>query len=414
MVEVQEHILEGARGGMFAGLKVADFSWAAAGPITTRFLADYGATVVRVESGVHMDSVRFGGPFRDGVPNTNKSGFFAEFNAGKLGITLNMRSDEGRALARRLVEWADVVTESFAPGVMDKWGLGWADIHELNPSAVMVSSSLRGAGGPQSNYRGYGGQGAALSGLHLVTGWPDRNPAGPKGAYTDSIAPRYAMAALMAALIERRRSGRGQYVEISQVETALQFLTTELLDYQINRTVAGPIGNRSPRDAPHAAYPCLGEDRWIAISVESDEEWVALADVVGLSWSADEGLRRTTTRLERVEEVDTALAAWTSGWDAYELMHLLQSRGVRAGVVQKPSDLFDDPQLALRGHFVELDGGEMGRVGYNRSPYLMERTPSEPRRGAPDLGEHTDQVLREILGIDDDSIAAMREAEALL
>lgn len=413
MVEVQDQSVTN-RAGMFSSLKVADFSWAAAGPITTRFLADYGATVVRVESSVHMDSVRFGGPFRDGVPNTNRSGFFAEFNAGKLGITLNMRSDEGRSLARDLIAWADVVVESFAPGVMDKWGLGWESVHEINPGAVMVSSSLRGAGGPQSNYRGYGGQGAALSGLHLVTGWPDRNPAGPKGAYTDSIAPRYAMASLMAALVERRRSGRGQYVEISQVETALQFLTTELLDYQLNHTIAGPIGNRSVRYAPHGAYPCRGEDRWIAISVESDQEWASLAAAVDEDWVRDAAWDRTRTRLERVDDLDAKLSTWTAGWEPYELMHHLQRHRVRAGVVQKPSDLFDDPQLTLRGHFVELDGGEMGRVGYNRSPYLMERTPSDPKRGAPDLGEHTEQVLREILGLDTEAIALLRANDALL
>lgn len=224
----------GSRPPVFAGLKVADFSWAAASPIITRFLSDYGATVVRVESRAHMDSVRFGGPFRDGIPNINASGFFAEFNAGKLSLALDLGNEAARGVARRLVRWADVVSESFVPGVMDKWGLGWSTVHELNPGAVMISSSLRGANGPQSDYRGYGGQGAALAGVHLLTGWPDRNPAGPKGAYTDSIAPRFGLAALTAALIHRRRTGEGQYVEMAQVEAALQFLTPQLLDYQVN------------------------------------------------------------------------------------------------------------------------------------------------------------------------------------
>lgn len=399
---------------VFEGLRVADFSWAAAGPIVTRFLADYGATVVRIESSTHMDSVRFGGPFRDGVPNINKSGFFAEFNAGKKSITLNMSDDDGRDVARQLVGWSDVVAESFAPGIMDKWGLGWDDVHRLNPRAIMMSSSLRGANGPQSNYRGYGGQGAAVSGLHLLTGWPDRNPAGPKGAYTDAIAPRFAMAALMAALVERDRTGLGQYVEMSQVETAIQFLATELMDYQVNGVVAGPQGNRSPYYAPHGAYPCEGEDRWVAIAVETTEQWERLVVALGSpDWAVDPRWLDDAHRLGAQDVFDEHIASWTSSRDAYEVMDILQSAGVPCGVVQKPSDLFDDPQLREREHFIDLEGGEMGRVGYNTSAFRLSETPGLPSRGTPDLGEHTEHVLRDILELDSTEVQRLLAGEGL-
>ena len=404
----------GGRRPVFAGLKVADFSWAAAAPIVTRFLSDYGATVVRVESRAHMDSVRFGGPFLDGVPDVNTSGFFAEFNAGKLGITLDMGNETARDVARRLIGWADVVTERFSPGVMDRWGLGWEDVHALNPSAVMVSSSMRGAHGPQSDYRGYGGQGAALAGMHLLTGWPDRNPAGPKGAYTDSIAPRYGLAALTAALIRRRRDGVGQYIEMSQVECALQFVTTELLDHQLTGAVAGPMGNASAHHAPHGMYPCLGDDRWIALAVESDEEWRRLRVAMGEpGWAADPDLATATGRLRRRDEVDRELSGWTATWEPYPLLTHLQRAGVRSGVAQKPSDLFDDPQLAHRGHFVDLDGGALGRVGYNASSFRLSATPGLPWRGTPDLGEHTTTVLTELLGYSAAEVEELARAGAL-
>jgi benzylsuccinate CoA-transferase BbsF subunit len=389
-------------GSVFAGIKVADFTWAASGPIITKCLADHGATVVRLESTMHPDSIRMGGPFKDGIPGPNRSGFFADFNTSKKSIVVDLNTSEGRQIARRLVDWADVLTESYTPGVMAKFGLDYETLRKDRPDLVMFSTCIQGQTGRYARYAGYGGQGAALAGLHYVTGWPDLDPAGPKGAYTDSIAPRFGIAALVAALAYRDRTGRGQHIDLSQIEVALQFMAPELLDYQAHGEVAGPMGNRSVAHAPHGAYPCRGDDRWVAIGVKTHEQFLDLANVIDEpAWLEDSSLRSLERRRERQDELDHRIAAWTSRLEPGEAMHLLQRAGVPAGAVQRPSDLLVDPQLAHRGHFWSLDHPELGHCLYNGSSFQLSRTPAWPRSSAPLLGHHTREVLTDYLGYSD-------------
>jgi crotonobetainyl-CoA:carnitine CoA-transferase CaiB-like acyl-CoA transferase len=400
--------------GVFAGLKVADFTWAAAGPIITKCLADHGATVIRVESTTHPDSIRLGGPFKDGIPGLNRSGFFADFNTNKKSIALDMTTERGRSIARRLVAWSDVVTESYTPGVMARFGLDFETLHAQQPDLVMLSTCMQGQTGPYREYAGYGGQGAAIAGLHYVTGWPDAVPAGPKGAYTDSITPRFGIAALVAALGHRDRTGVGQHIDLSQIEASLQFLAPEILDFQISGHVAAPMGNRSTVHAPHGVFPCLGTDRWIAIAVESNEQFRALADVVGApEWCTMEDLRTSSGRRARQDEMDAMISEWSRDKDCFAAMHLLQRAGVPAGAVQRPSDLLVDPQLESNGHFWPLDHPELGTCLYNGPSFRLSRTPAQLRSSAPLLGQDTRRVLNELLGFSHAEIDDFAYAQVL-
>jgi benzylsuccinate CoA-transferase BbsF subunit len=389
-------------------INVADFSWIAAAPIATKTLADYGATVVRIESQARLDTSRVTGPFRDDKPGLNRSGFFADLNTSKYDLALNLKHPEAYAIAKRLVDWADVVVESFTPSVMGGFGFSYEDIVQWKPDIVMLSSSMQGHTGSNRDYRGYGGQGSALSGLHHVTGWPDRVAAGPKGAYTDSIAPRLAVAAILAALDYRERTGVGQYIDLSQVECAIStFMGTEVLDYTVNGRVTGRIGNRSPQAAPYGSFPCLGDDYWLALAVETDEQWLALRRVMGdPEWSRSDRFEGMAARLGNVGELEERVSAWTRSQSPHELVERLQAERVPSAVVYKSSDLFDDPQLTHRNHFRTLDHAEIGAVGYNGPAHELSETPAVLRWAAPLLGEHTDYVMTEILGYSPAEVAA--------
>lgn len=392
---------------IFDGIKVADFTWAAAGPIVTKQLSDNGALVVKVESFRHPDSVRLGGPFIDDKPGINRSGFFADFHSSKLGMAVDMSHPRAIEIIRPLIEWADVVAESFRPGIMAKWGLGYESLRAINPQIIMLSSSLYGADGPWALHPGYGAQGQALTGVHHMTGWPDRSPAMPKGAYSDSVSPRFALSALMAALIHRERTGEGQHVEISQIEATTQLIAPELLVYQITGAEARRSGNRKPGAIVHGVYPCKGVERWIVIEAENESQWQSLCDVL----AAGEALQ--SARGMGDEALDEQVAALTAQWDAFDLMDCCRRAGVPAGVAHRASDLLEDPVLKARGHFWPLHHEEMGTLEYNGPAYRFEKTPSELRFAAPRLGEHTDHVMTEILGFGDEEIEGFRAAGLL-
>jgi benzylsuccinate CoA-transferase BbsF subunit len=391
---------------IFTGLKVADFTWAAAGPITTKQLADNGATVIKIESRRHPDSVRLGGPFAGDRPGIDRSGFFADFNTSKRSIALDMTRPEAVEVALRLARWADVVADSFRPGVMDRWGVGYQSLRAVNPSLIMISSSLYGSSGPWKDHPGFGAQGAALAGIHGLTGWPDRPPAAPKGAYTDSITPRYALTALVAAMIHRDRTGQGQHIEMSQIEAGVEFLAPQLLQLQVSGEEPVRRANRGDGALVHGIYPCAGDDRWIAIEVRDQEGWAALTAVLG---DLGEPATAGPAPIDELDEVDARVARATATHDPFGLAAKLQAAGIPAGVVHRGSDLLADPVLRDRGHFWRLEHPELGTVGYNGPAYRFSATPSELTSAAPCLGADTDQVLRELLGYSENEVDGMRE-----
>ena len=391
------------------GVNVLDFCWVAVGPMTTKYLGEYGATVVRVESAKRPGTLRSAAPFRDGVAGINRSGYFASYNANKMGITVDMRHPRARELMLRLAGWAHIVTENFTPGTMEGWGLGFEELRVVNPSLVMFSASMMGRGGPMERQPGFGPVLSSLVGLTNVTGWPDRTPVNPYGAYTDFIVPRFAVAAILAALDHSRRTGEGRHLDLSQLETSMHFLAPLMLDYTANGREQGRQGNRDPGDAPHGVYPCEGVDRWLALACRTEGQWqtlLAVAEPEGGPLHAD-AFATLLGRKAKEDELDHLLAQWTSQHDQRDLMRRLQEAGVPAGMVNDPRDLFEDPQLQHRQHFRWLDHPEIGPYATDRSEFNLSLTPGSLDTPAPLLGQHTEHFLREVIGLSEEEYRSL-------
>ena len=396
---------EGADVLPFAGINVADFAWVGVGPISSKYLADHGATVVRVESENRPDVLRGGGPFKDAIPGWNRSQFFGDFNTSKQSLALDLKSDEAVEIAKKLIAWSDVVIESFAPGAFERMGLSYDDVRKLNPEIIMVSTCLMGQTGPAASLAGYGYHAAAIAGFYEVTGYPDRSPSGPWTAYTDTIAPRFISALLGAAIDHRRRTGKGCYIDLAQLEAALHFLAPEILDFQATGFAPTRAGNRARDAAPQGCYPCAGTDQWCAIAVDSDEQWRALCNEIGKSELAA-GFATHSDRLGAHDEIDDVLAEWTGKQDPRDVMHRLQAAGVPAGMVQRSSDLLTDPQYAHREFYRFMDHAEMGHIPYAGHQYRIRGYGNGPRGPAPLLGEHSFEVLTQVLGLEEDEVGA--------
>ena len=396
------------------GVRVLDFCWVVAGPMTTKYLAEYGATVLRVESRKRPEVLRNGGPFKDGIAGTNRSGYFANNNPNKYGITIDLGHERASELLSKMVAWADLVTENFTPGTIERLGLGFEDLRKIKPEIVLFSASMLGRGGPHSSQPGFGAVLASLSGLTYITGWPDRSPVNPYGAYTDYIAPRFAVAGILAALDYSRRTGTGVHLDMAQLETSLQLSAPLLLDYAMNGREPERRGNKHEYAVPHGIYPCKGEDRWIAIACFDDAQWANLRGVMGdPEWAVGDGYSTLIRRKANEEEVDMAMGAWTQNWDPWELMSRLQEAGVPAGVAQDCRDLRDDPQLKYREHYALLDHEEIGPYFTDCSEFILSLTPGGFQRPAPLMGQHNEYVLKDIMGLSDREYASL-EADGVL
>jgi benzylsuccinate CoA-transferase BbsF subunit len=316
---------------------------------------------------------------------------------------------------QRLVrEWATVVVESFTPGTMARWGLDYTVLRRLRPNLIMLSTCMQGQTGPHAHYAGFGNTLAALGGFYHVTGYSDSGPMPVYGAYTDFVACRFVGAILLATLAHRQRTGVGQYIDLSQYEASLHLLTPTLLDYAANNRLAQRTGNRCRSAAPHGIYRCKGEDRWCAIAVTSADEWQALCQVLGHPrWTRSTRFATHQARLQHADAVDQHLEGWTRKLPSFTVMELLQQAGVPAGVVQNATDLQRDPQLRQRGFFVELDHPRMGRVCYDGPQFHLSASPGALWSPAPLLGQHTDEVLRDILHLSPATIAQLRQAGVL-
>ena len=393
--------------GPLAGIRVADFTWIGAGSYTTKLLADFGADVIKVESSTHMDTLRSTPPFKDGIKGIERSGYFADRNTSKRGMRLNLKHPQGLEIAKRLIACSDVVANNFRPGVMDRLGLGYAAAQALRPDIVYLAMSMQGGTGPHTKYVGFGLTIGALAGIHYSSGPSDRPPAGTSTNYPDHVPnPAHAAFAVLAALNYRRRTGCGQYIDLAQTEPTVALLGTAIVDYAVNGRIAERHGNSHPVWAPHGVYPCLGDDRWIAVAVQDDAQWGRLADALALeptrraAWAHSEA--RETQRLT----IDEWLTSETRLREPFDLMRQLQEAGVPAGVVQNAGDLIErDPQLAHRQHWQYLDHPEMGRSIYNNVPIKLSRTPGQLSRPAPMLGQHTEEICTSLLGLTTDEVA---------
>jgi crotonobetainyl-CoA:carnitine CoA-transferase CaiB-like acyl-CoA transferase len=401
--------------GPWQDVNILEFGSGAAGPIATRYFAEHGATVLRVESRGRPDFLRVYALGPDNPHGLEGSALYDGLNVGKRNVTFNLKHPRALELVQRLIfEWADAICENFAPRAMKGFGLDYDSLAERKPDLVMISACLNGQTGPYKDYPGFGSQGAALSGFNALTGWPDREPVGPHGTITDSLAPRYVAAALAAGLHYRRRTGKGVYFDVSQVEAALHSLSPWLLDYHRDGIIRIRDGNRHAAAVPHGAFPCGDEngigDRWVTIACWSDDEWARLAARMGLD---DASLATFEARVARIDEVEALVSSWTATQQRIEVATALQADGIEAVPVDDFADLDVDAQLAHRQHFVPLDHPFMGPNNYERNGFRVSGLQSGYDRPGPTLGQDNDWVLGELLGCSAEEVAELEAVGAL-
>lgn len=397
------------------GVKIVEFAAFAAGPAVGKHLADHGATVVHIESKVRPDGFRAHyPPYKDNIHGLNRSGLFALCNNDKLDISLNLKAPKATELAKKIVSWSDVVIENFSPGTMARLGLDYENLTKVKPDLIMLSSSNLGQNGPHAHHAGFGSQLSSLAGFTHLTGYPGGSPQILYGPYIDYIAVAYGAVAILAALDYRRRTGRGNYIDAAQYETGLQYLAPILLDYKVNETLASRNANRDPHAAPHGAYACKGDDSWCAISVHSESEWQALRNAMGNPpWSADPRFASHAARKRNEDALDSHMSEWTRGFSARELMEKLQAAGVRAGVVNTMKDIYTDPQLAQRPQWIELEHPEIGKMHYQRPPFILGRTPPGPSKRDPLFAEHNEYFYRQLLGLSEQEYNRLVEEKVI-
>lgn len=416
----------GPRTGPLAGIRVADFCWMGVGAVATRMLADFGAEVIKIENRARLDMPRRLPIYKDDPrsygdedpnPDPEKGGLFNNYNRNKLGITLNMRDPRGRELAEALISVSGVVTENFAPGVMERWGLTYEHLRSLRPDVIYARMSGYGHSGPYAGYRSYGPVVQAVSGLSFVSGLPGEEPSGWGLSYMDNQAAYYNSSAVMMAILHHQATGEGSEIDVSAVEVGISLLGSHILDVSVNsrptRRPGFPTGNRleHPQAAPHGVYPCAGEDRWVAVAVFNEEEWQRLVRAIGApAWTARAEFSTQELRYQHQDELDECLATWTRGRSPHEAMEVLREQGVIAGAVQSAQDLSEaDCQVAERGLFFELDHPVIGRAKFEGTPITFSSFEQANWRSAPLMGEDNAFVLTTVLGLSEDEIAALAD-----
>jgi benzylsuccinate CoA-transferase BbsF subunit len=382
------------------GVTVVEFGGYAAGPAIGKYLANFGARVIHVESMSRPDGFRLQyPPYKDDRVGIDRSGCFAFFNDSKQGVSLDVKHPGALALIYRLMERTDIVVENMRPGVMARLGLGYSDLKTHNPALVMLSTSNLGQTGPRATHPGFGSQLSSLSGFTELIGAAGGPPSCLYGPYIDMIAVAYGGAAVLAALDRQRRTGEGAFIDLAQYEAGLQFMAPALLAYVTNGVSPARDGNRDRVAVPHGCYRCRG-DRWVAISCWDDAEWSRLAETMGdPSLVSDGAFQRAAGRRAREADLNRAIGLWTGGRDADEVVAALHRAKVHNAPVNTMRDLYDDPQLAARQVWQSFDHAELGPMRYRMVSYQLSATPGRVRSAAPRLGEHTEAVFKDWFGL---------------
>jgi len=397
------------------GIVVVEFAAFAAGPCIGKYMANFGAFVVRVESASRPDGFRAHyPPFKDNKKGLNRSGVFAFNNDSTHSVGVNLKAPGGLHIARKLASKADVIIENFTPGTMRKLGLGYDALSEQNPRLVMLSTCNMGQTGPRAQHPGFGSQLTSLSGFTNLAGESGGEPVIVYGPYIDYIAVGFGYIAILAALEYRRRTGRGQYIDLAQYENGVHFLAPAILQTQLLGTAPERRGNQHDFAAPHNAYPCADPDTWCVISVFDDHEWQHLVESIGKpAWATSLRFATQLARKENEGELDALLGQWTRTQRAADLMNLLQKAGVHAAKVNNMPDLFSDPQLASRRFWRTVHHKEVGDHHAEMPAFNLSLTPSADPAPDPCLCEHTEMVLRKLLGLSTKEIEALEQQGAV-
>jgi benzylsuccinate CoA-transferase BbsF subunit len=407
--------------GALAGVRVCDFCGQLAGAGATKWLAAFGAEVIRIEDPVRegrWDILRGIGPYVDERRGLEFGGGYNNHNTGKLGVTINVRTERGKELLTELIRQSDCVTENFAAGVLERWGFGYEQLKAIKPDIIYVSNCGFGHVGPYSAFKTWGPIVQAVSGLTFASGLPDQPPAGWGYSYMDHTGGYYMVMAILLALLHRKRSGEGQWVDLACTEAALTLHGPALLDWTVNgrpsRREGQPHSNRntSPPMAPHGVYPCAGDDAWVAIACRDDADWGRLAAVIGKAWASEAAYASLDGRLAKHDALDEHVTAWTADQDKFAVQRQLREASVPCSAVQTPGERVDhDPDT--EDLWPTVAHTAMGEVRVDGLPVRMSRTPWRIERGAPCLGEHNEAVFGRLLGLSSDDVARLRAEGAI-
>ena len=393
-------------GAPLDGVRVADFSVHAAGPFAGMLLAALGADVIKVESAARLDITRRPHAMYGKPPSS-----FEQVNAGKRSVTLNLKEPRALELAYDLVRISDIVLENFRPGVMARLGLGYPQLREIRPDIIMVSLSSNGQTGPEAGYAGYAPMFAALGGLGYLTGYADGPPVELRHAM-DHTGGMMAAFAAVAARCAHRRHNLGQRADVSVRDIATAFMGHSLLDTAMNGRDAARLGNRDDAMAPHGVFPCRGNDAWVTIAVDGDEQWAALKRAMGSpAWADDDGYGDAFLRWQNQDALEERLSEWTRGHTPEQVTGLLQDAGIAAFSSLSADQLLADPHLAARGAFPLTTHPDKGAQRAVAPPWRFSGTPTAPLGWTPELGEHNREVFCGLLGMDEGELAALQEAQ---
>jgi benzylsuccinate CoA-transferase BbsF subunit len=407
------------------GIRIADFTWVWAGPYCTLQLAHLGADVIKIETRTRPCVTRQLPPWPDGKPGgLNRSGYFNQYSQGKRSITLNFKEPAAHEIARKIIAQSDVVINNFAHGVIEKMGFGYDVVKQIKPDIIMISLTGYGDSGPYADYIAYGPAQVPLSGLSSLTGYRDWPPMHSGFSYADPNAGIHGAFAILSALYHRNKTGEGQYIDMSQWECAMVLLPEGILEYTMNGVEPARIGNEDPLMAPHGVYKCLDRaelvagntvDQFVAIAAADDAEWARLAKAIGhAELASDARFATLAARKAHEAELDQLISAWTSTRRASDVADALQAAGVAAAVVADNRFLDEeDPHINQRGYFVELKHPEAGVKKHCGIPWKMSRTECAVQAPAPCIGQHTDEILSQLLGYSPDEISKLRDQGAL-
>lgn len=395
------------------GVRVADFTWVWAGPFCTLQLGHLGAEVIRIETATRPCITRLIPPWPEGKPGVNRSGYFNQYNQNKRSLTLNLKTPEAMTIAKELIAKSDIVAENFAGGVMDRMGLGYEVLKQIRPDIIMISLSGYGSTGPEREHISYGPAQVPMSGMSSLTGYKDWPPMHMGISYGDPNGGLHGAFAVMCALMYRARTGKGQYIDLSQFETSTAMVAEGLLDYSMNGSQPERDGNHDLYMAPHGVFRSAGQDRWVSLAVRNDAEWSRLCAVIGRPELGNE-VRFSTfaARKHHENDLEAIITAWTQTRSPEDATTQLQAVGIPASPAMSNKDLSTDPHLNSRPIFVYNDHPEVGVKQHVGIPWQLSKTPLSVRP-APTLGQDTEYVLREILGYSEQRISGLRDKQAL-